>query len=185
MRAKNITRMGHLVSGLGRFRIKRADSDEFGPWQEFENGVTTEGMAYCMSAAFDSGPQELAWYVGLIDNAGVTLSCNDTAVISGNLWTEVIAYQGTTRPTWDTTGDPVFIDPAPNCTVTFDNVAFPATYVMTGSATVFGAFLCSEQNRADNAAETLYATAGFSSPQALNLNDTLEVDWTIQFSDLT
>jgi len=133
---------------------------------DFPNGVVNEGKNRLLDVMFDSGTQITSWYLGLIDNTGVTLAADDIyddINQAGNAWDEFTDYtdaanadSALTRPLW-TPGEPASQSITNGTPVVFD---------ITGTGTLHGLFLAggTGADTKGNHASTgvLWATAPFT-----------------------
>lgn len=139
-------------------------------WQEtIDNLITNEGLDYVLSGGLDGGTQITSWFVGLTDDAP-TVDATDTLASHAG-WVEVTDYTGN-RQTW--TGGTV-------SSQSVDNSASPASFSITGTATVGGAFLASVNSGTSG---TLYSVGAFSGgDQPVVSGNTLTVTATFTSSD--
>lgn len=138
----------------------------FGPdgtlkWSDtFENLVTTEGLNKYLDAALKTGLASPAWYVGL-KGTGSAAAGDTLASHAG--WTELTPYTGN-RPAFT---------PGTISAGSVDNSASKATYAITGTATVAGAFVCSA---ASGTSGTLLGAGDFGAgSKSVGNGDTLNI----------
>lgn len=145
----------------------------FGPngerkWQEsFDNLVTNAGVNYLLDAGLSGASPITSWYVGLKGSG--TPVAGDTLTSHGS-WSEVTPYSGN-RLAWTEAGV---------SSKSITNSASPASFSITSSVTVHGAFLCSV---ASGTSGTLFSAGDFSSSKAVDNGDTLNVTYTISGDD--
>ncbi len=165
-----------LLSGLlrigGRFHIQCFRADGSLRWSEaMPNGFTNVGLNHILDVAIKSGSQIATWYIGLIDNDGVsggpTLAAADT-LSSHAGWLEASPYAGD-RPAW--TPGAVASQSVTNGTSV--DISVNAT------KTLYGAFLASA---ASGTAGTLLCTAAFASTREVQDGDTLKLTYTLNAS---
>lgn len=167
-----VTRPGAAVAG--RFKnvydvVCRA-ADGTVKWiEKIENLVTTVGATDALSKYFKGAAYTAAFYVGLYGGTG-TLATGDTMASHAG-WTEVTAYSGS-RPSL-TLGTPA--------AGSVDNSASKAVFTMTGSATVLGAFTCTDGTNGGTSG-TLYGEGAFSSSRSVVATDTITVTVTLTLS---
>jgi len=133
-------------------------------WQEdVHNLVTNEGLDDVLNEYFKGSAYTADWYVGL-KGAGAA-AAGDTLASTGN-WTEVTGYTGNRQALTlgSVSGQSV------------SNSGSKASFPITGSATVAGAFVASV---ATGTAGTLYGVADFSTSRSVENGDTLEVTATL------
>jgi hypothetical protein len=113
------------------------------------------------------------WYLGLYGASSTNNPAAGDTASSHAGWTEVTSYSQATRPQCvfgtATTADPSVIS----------NSASPATYSVTGTMTVGGAFLISNNTKSGTTG-ILFSAADFQSPGDRNVvnGDTLTVTYT-------
>ena len=130
-----------------------------------KNDVVNEGLDKLLDVMFHGTIQITTWYLGLIDNSGFTGLSNSDTLASHTGWTEFTTYTGT-RQEW--TEDAASGQEITNTTV--------VTFDITGTATVYGAFLCSV---ASGTSGTLWATAPFSSTISVINGDQIKITYTV------
>jgi hypothetical protein len=146
------------VKAGGVYILKCLDKAGNLKWEvKSDNLVVNVGLKYMNDAALGGGSQVTTWYLGLYGaGASNTPAAGDT-MSSHAGWTEVTAYSEANRPTATfaaaTTADPSVIT----------NSASPATFSMTSTTTVGGAFLTSNNTKGGTTG-TLFSAADFQSP---------------------
>ena len=145
----------------------------FGPdgvlkWRdEYDNLVVTTGRNALLDNSFNAAAGSVAWYVGLIDGANPTLVAGDTMSSHGG-WTEATGYSEGTRPAWTKNGAA--------SAGAMSNSSSKASFSISGSATIGGAFLSSNSTKSGTSG-TLYGEGqinGATGRAVLN-GDTLSV----------
>lgn len=144
------------VGAAGVFTLTCFDKDGNLKWEEKgSNLVVNTGLQYMVATSLDAGAQTTSWYLGLIQGPGATVSGTDTMAALG--FTEITAYSQVTRPQCvfgtATTANPSVIN----------NTASTAQFDMTGTATVGGSFLTSNDTKGGTIG-TLFSGKAFSSP---------------------
>lgn len=117
---------------------------------DYTNLIPTAGLNKLLDATFVSGLSSPLWYVGL-SGATTTPALADT-MSSHAGWTEVTAYSAAARQQWiagSVSGGSV------------DNSASKASFTITGSDTVGGAFLVDSSTKGGTTG-TLYGIGAFS-----------------------
>lgn len=128
----------------------------------FKNLVVNQGLNDNLNTYFNAGAQITAWYMGIFQGNYTPVATDTAASIAGNS-TECSSYSSSTRPQWT--------QAAPSAQ-SITNAANRATYTFTGSATVYGAFLISN-NVIGGTSGILFAAAQFGASKAVVLNDQL------------
>jgi len=161
----------------GVFKITARDKDGNFKWEAESHNLVVNGGLQDMNTKYFTGTSyTAAWYIGLYGaGASNTPNASDTMSSHGG-WTEVTDYSGANRPQCvfgtATTADPSVIS----------NSASPATYSITSSVTVGGAFLTSVAAKSPGNTGILFSAADFQSPgdRSVVNGDTLTVSY--QFS---
>ena len=119
-----------------------------------------------------------AWYIGLVDNAGFTAYAAGDTLASHAGWNENVGYSGGNRGT-ASFGSATAADPS-----VISNSASQASFSITGTATIRGAFLTNIQNNTVNSG-LLFSVADFEAPgsRAVVSGDTLNVRYDFSLSD--
>jgi hypothetical protein len=164
------------VKAGGVFHFKCFDKDGNLKWEDqVHNLVVNQGLKDMNDKYFSGSGYTATWYLGLINaSPAPSYSANDTAATHAG-WAETSDYSQATRPQVSfgaaTTADPSVIS----------NSGSPSTFSITGTVTVAGAFLISE-NTKGGASGVLFSAANFQSPGSRSVvnGDTLTV--TYQFS---
>lgn len=149
------------LSHLERFVPKRlawADS--------FHNAVVTEGLNQLLDATLKTGDAAPAWYVGLKDTGAVNAA--DTLASHAG-WSELTNY----------TGDRQAFTPGTIAAGSVDNSASKASFPITGTDDIYGAFLC---DVATGSSGILYGAGDFSAQRGVISGDTLNVTVTASVS---
>lgn len=144
-----------------RYEVECYGADGVLRWKDtFTNLVTTVGLNKYLDAALKTGLASPAWYVGL-KGAGTVNAADTLASHAG--WSEVNPYSGD-RPAFT---------PGAIAAGSVDNSASKASYSITGSATVAGAFLA---DAANGTAGTLLGAGDFAGgSKSVGSGDTLNV----------
>ena len=171
------TKNTEVAKATGRFLMECYDKDGILKWSaEESNLVVNVGLQYMAGTALTSTTQITTWYVGLYGaGASNTPAAGDT-MSSHAGWTEVTPYTGA-RPTATfaaaTNANPSVVT----------NSASPASFAITSTQTVGGAFLVSNST-AGGSTGTLFSAADFQSPgdRAVVSGDTLNVTYTFSLA---
>ena len=158
----------------GVFKITARDKDGNFKWEaESHNLVVNVGLQDMNTKYFTGTSYTAAWYLGLYGASSTNNPAAGDTASSHIGWTEVTAYSQSTRPQCvfgtATTADPSVIS----------NTASPATYSITSSVTVGGAFLISNNTKGGTTG-ILFSAADFQSPgdRSVVNGDTLTVTYT-------
>jgi hypothetical protein len=158
----------------GVFKVVCRDSEGQIKWEaESHNLVVNVGLQDMNTKYFTGTSYTATWYLGLYGAASTNNPAAGDTASSHIGWTEVTSYSQATRPQCvfgtATTADPSVIS----------NSASPATYSITGSMTVGGAFLISNNTKSGTTG-ILFSAADFQSPgdRSVVNGDTLTVTYT-------
>jgi len=159
--------------GGGVFHFKCYDKDGNLKWEDTaHNLVVNQGLKDMNDKYFSGSGYSATWYLGLVNNSpSPTYAAGDT-LASHATWSETTDYSGSRKAVTfgvATTADPSVIS----------NTASPASFSITGTVTVAGAFLSSAITGTSG---ILFSVSSFQSPgaRAVVSGDTLSV--TYQFS---
>jgi len=145
--------------------------DKFGnrKWSDVaKNLVVNEGLNHILNVQFHGTTQVGTWYVGL-KKAG-TPATADTLASHGS-WTEATGF---------TTGLRKEYTEATASGKSITNSASKASYAISATATIAGAFVCSVTSGTSG---ILFCAADFTSARAVESGDTLEVTYTLSAAD--
>jgi len=178
----------------GKFHIEQIRNGKVIRDFDITNGITTEGKNFLLNLAFHgaAGPAKIdTWYIGLIDNAGLTaLAATDTydnINQAGNGWDEWVDYtdanngaSALTRPQWVEAA-------ASAAAITTDTPQAIYDVVAAGDGdTVYGVFICGGTNAQSKADHTpgatpniLWSTAAFAATVDVETADQLKVTYTL------
>jgi hypothetical protein len=162
------------IKGGGVFAIECRDKDGNLKWSaESHNLVVNVGLKDMNDKYFSGVTYSATWYIGLYGaGSSNTPAAGDTAASHAG-WTEVTDYSQATRPHASfaaaTTADPSVIT----------NSASPAAFSITGTTTVGGAFLISNNTKGGTTG-VLFSASDFTSPvdRSVVNGDTLNVTYT-------
>ena len=123
-------------------------------WQdESGNLVVTVGRNALLDNTFNAAAGSVAWYVGLVDNAGYSSFAAADTMGSHAGWAESVAYSNATRPAWTKN--------AAASSGAMSNSSSKAVFTINGSATLKGAFLTSDSAKSGTDG-TLFGVGAFS-----------------------
>lgn len=148
------------------YEIECHDAEGNLKWRDvIENLVTTEGLNDVLNKYLKGSAYTAAWYVGLTSGTP-TADAGDTLASHGG-WTEITDY----------TGNRQTLTLGTVAAGSVDNSASKATFPMTGTATVGGAFVASA---ATGTSGTLYGVGAFTGGnKSVASADTLTVTVTL------
>lgn len=175
LRARNSVYSGVRIGGV--YYVTCRDYNGNIRWVDrAHNIVTNEGVDYVQRVALLGSGVETqlgTWYVGLVSSTP-TIAAADTMASHGG-WTEVYTqYSQANRPTW--TGADTGVG-------TVSNSASVAVFSITGSVTVGGCFLTSN-NTKNGTTGKLYSGVAFSGGNRAVVNtDSLEVTYNFSAAD--
>lgn len=165
-RAPSQLKAGTKIRGRWRVVCRGADGKE--KWvEEFENIVVNEGLDHLLDVTLSAGTPDTTWFIGLKGTG--TPAAGDT-LASHVTWSELTDYTGTRQ---------AFVDGGVSGQ-SIDNVGNEATFPITGSMDVYGAFLCGSTS---GTTELLYAAGDFATNRSVINGDTLEVTATFTTAD--
>ena len=163
-----------LVGG-GVFTVTCYDKDGNLKWEsKAKNLVVNQGLQDMNTKYFKGVTYSAAWYLGLVTGPGPsTFAAADT--LASKAWTEFTNYSGNRKSV--TFGTATTADPS-----VIDNNASQASFSITGTATVAGAFLASVDTGTSG---VLFSEADFESPgdRAVVSGDTLNVKYEFSLGD--
>jgi len=171
------------ATGGGVFVFEAYDKDGNLKWRdEAKNLTTNQGRQDMNTKYFLGSSYTAAWYIGLVNNSPTpSYSVTDTMASHAG-WTETTAYSGSNRATATfgtaTTANPSVIA---NTTGTGGTVA---SFSITGTVTIDGAFLTATQSNSSNTG-VLFSVAAFEAPgdRSVVNGDTLNVTYQFSLTD--
>lgn len=170
-------KIGDAFIKRGSFHIKVFDKhgkfkDEF----DVDNLITDEGAKNDFDVYFRSGTQITAWYIGLIDNAGIAGGPAVTDVMNSHAgWGENQAYDEATRVAWS----PTAASGTGTGTRQVTNTS-PAVFTINVDATViYGIFITSGSVKGGTTGK-LWSAAAFTSTRTFDDDDVLNVTYTLK-----
>lgn len=174
---------GEGAAGGGTFIFEAYDKDGNLKWRDEAKNLTTNVGRQDMNTKYFTGTTyTAAWYIGLVNNSP-TPSYNVTDTMASHAgWVETTDYSGTDRITADfgtaTSADPSVIA---NTTGTGGTVA---SFSITGTVTIDGAFLTATQDNSTNTG-ILFSVAAFETPgdRSVVNGDTLNVTYQFSLAD--
>jgi hypothetical protein len=174
---------GEGAAGGGTFVFEAYDKDGNLKWRDEAKNLTTNVGRQSMNTEFFTGSNyTAAWYIGLVNNTPTpTYDVTDTMASHAG-WVETIAYSGSDRATADfgtaTSANPSVIA---NTVASGGTVA---TFLITGTVTIDGAFLTSTEDNQTNTG-ILFSVAAFEAPgdRSVVNGDTLNVTYQFSLAD--
>jgi hypothetical protein len=134
------------------------------------NGIVDEGKDLILDVMFNDGVAiaQASWYIGLLDLSGFTALADDDTMASHSGWNEFTSYSEANRVAWG---------PGSASSESVTNSS-PATFNVSGSGTVKGVFVTSNNTKSGTSG-TLWATALFASDVPVSNGDQLKVTYTV------
>ena len=174
---------GEGAAGGGTFIFEARDKDGNVKWTaEAKNLTTNQGRQDMNTKYFTGTTYTAAWFIGLVNNSPTpSYSVSDTMASHAG-WVETTDYSGSNRATANfgtaTTADPSVIA---NTVASGGTVA---SFSITGTVTIDGAFLTATQDNSTNTG-VLFSVAAFESPgdRSVVNGDTLNVTYQFSLAD--
>jgi hypothetical protein len=137
---------------------------------DFPNGIVDEGKDLILDVMFNDGVAiaQASWYIGLVDLSGFTALADADTMASHSGWNEFTSYSEANRVAWGSG--------AASSQSTTN--ASPATFNVSGSGTVKGVFVTSNNTKGGTSG-TLWASALFASDVPVSNGDQLKVTYTV------
>jgi hypothetical protein len=174
---------GEGAAGGGTFTFEARDKDGNIKWTaEAKNLTTNQGRQDMNAKYFLGSSYTAAWFIGLVNNTPTPSYAVADTMASHAGWVETTDYSGTDRATATfgtaTTADPSVIS---NSVASGGTVA---TFGITGTVTIDGAFLTATQDNSTNTG-VLFSVAAFESPgdRSVVNGDTLNVTYQFSLAD--
>jgi hypothetical protein len=174
---------GEGAAGGGTFIFEARDKDGNVKWTaEAKNLTTNQGRQDMNAKYFLGSSYTAAWFIGLVNNTPTPSYAVADTMASHAGWVETTDYSGTDRATATfgtaTTADPSVIS---NSVASGGTVA---TFGITGTVTIDGAFLSATQDNSTNTG-VLFSVAAFESPgdRSVVNGDTLNVTYQFSLAD--
>jgi hypothetical protein len=174
---------GEGAAGGGTFIFEARDKDGNLKWRDEAKNLTTNQGRQDMNAKYFLGSSyTAAWFIGLVNNTPAPSYAVADTMASHAGWVETTDYSGTDRATATfgtaTTADPSVIS---NSVASGGTVA---TFGITGTVTIDGAFLTATQDNSTNTG-VLFSVAAFESPgdRSVVNGDTLNVTYQFSLAD--
>lgn len=165
--------------GGGVFYFKCHDKDGNLKWADTaKNLVTNQGLQDMNTEYFKGAAYTAAWFLGLINASPTPSYAAGDTMASHAGWIETTAYSGTNRAT-ATFGTATTADPS-----VINNSGSQASFAITGTVTVAGAFLTTTQDNSTNTG-VLFSEASFEAPgdRSVVNGDTLLVTYEFSLAD--
>jgi hypothetical protein len=149
------------------YRVECVGADGTLKWlEEIENTVVDAGLDDLLDKYFKGSSYTAGFFVGLKNTGSVAAS--DTMASHGD-WIENTTYSNGTRPS-------LTLGAVAGQSV--DNAAAKASFDISGTTTIFGAFVTTNATKGGTTG-TLYGAADFASSRAVLSGDTLNVTVTL------
>ena len=172
------THSGEKAAATGVYKIQCHDAQGNLKWEaESKNLVVNVGLQDMNAKYFTGSAYTATWYLGLYGAGASNLPAASDTMSSHAGWTEIAPYSNVTRPVC-TFATPTTANPS-----VATNSAAPASFTITSTATVGGAFL-TNNNTVSGTTGTLYSAADFSAPgdRAVTNGDVLNVVYTLSLA---
>ena len=117
----------------GSFHAELIRADKVVDEWDFDNIVVNEGLNSALNVIFSGASQITAWYIGLFSGNYTPIPADTGATIAANS-TEFSGYVSGVRQAFSTVSSTAQL---------ITNTASKASFVFTGGATLYGAFLAS------------------------------------------
>lgn len=154
---------------MGQFMAECYDKDGNLKWVERgRNLVVNEGLDHVLNVVFHGSSQVSPWYIG-VKTASGGITATDVLSAHGG-WTEFTSYTGTRKE---------YVESA-SSGQSIDNSGSPASFSITGSGTVAGAFVCSVTS---GNAGVLFCCSDFTVTRTVDSGDTVNVTYTLTSAD--
>jgi len=156
----------------GVFEVECYDAEGRLKWKDSAHNMwVQEGRDYILNVIFKNGTRDDPLYVGLFEQD--TPADNWTAANNGTTWHENTSYSESYRQE--------FVDGDINGSTTrqLDNDANKATFSITASATLKGAFLSNESSKGATTGTLLCAAAFQEGDRNVANGDTVSVKYTV------
>lgn len=142
-------------------------------WEEkTHNIITNEGLDHILDVLLHGDTQTDPWYCLLFDTNTTPLATHTYAVPG---FTESEDYDEATRPEYEE---------AASSSQSITNSANRATFTMSGTTTIYGAALVSDNTKGDVAGGGILLCSGlFTNEKIVNDDDILELSYTLTASD--
>jgi hypothetical protein len=174
---------GEGAAGGGTFIFEARDKDGNIKWTaEAKNLTTNQGRQDMNAKYFLGSSYTAAWFIGLVNNSPTPSYAVADTMASHAGWVETTDYSGTDRAT-ATFGTATTADPS----VIANTVASGGTvasFSITGTVTIDGAFLSATQDNSTNTG-VLFSVAAFEAPgdRSVVNGDTLNVTYQFSLAD--
>ncbi len=159
----------------GKYIVECYDKDGKLKWIDLtRNIVTNEGLDRILNTVIKGTTQITTWYAGLA-NSNTTATATMTYDVP--IFTESTGYDGATRPTYTV---------IPSIAQSLTNAAAKATFVISTTATMYGAALFSQSTKGDHPAgadNVLLSYAAFATARAVVDDDTINLTYTLSGAD--
>lgn len=160
----------HLLGMKGRFNVEHRRNGLLLARYDFPNDITNEGKNLIFDVMFHDTTQIAAssWYIGLMSNSGYSAIAATDVMSSHAGWTEFTTYTQANRVAWG---------PGASASQSITN-ATPATFDMSGSGTLKGIFVTSNNTKSGTTGK-LWSAALYSADIPVVSSDQIKVTYTI------
>lgn len=158
----------------GVYSVECVGADGQVKWTDtFHNLVMNEGVQDMNTQYFKGAVYTAAFYLGLVTGPGSGTTFTATDTLASHAWTENVAYSGSRKAA-------VFGSATNASPSVISNSASPASFTMTGTATIAGAFLCTV---ASGTSGVLFSAGDFTGgDKFVDGGDTLNVTYTFSLT---
>ena len=157
------------IKFCGVFSIKCIGSTGEIKWEwNNHNLVVNQGLQHILDTVFLAGSQKTSWYLGLMSSSPTVAAANTLASHTG--WTEFSSYSGSRK-----------LYSATRSNQTISNNSTKATFIVTNSGTVGGAFLCSTST--NSAGILMCGVVSTEGNQSVIVGDTIEARYDFTDAD--
>lgn len=167
------------VGAQGIFTVECRDAEGNLKWtDQFPNTVVNGGIEDMNTKYFTGSGYTAAWYLGLINGPSGSVTILRTNTMGSHSgWTENTSYSQSTRPAC-AFGSATNANPS-----VISNSSSAALFSMSGTATISGAFLTSDNTKGGTSG-TLFSAALFQSPgdRSVVSGDSLTVTYTFSLT---
>ena len=160
--------MKHKFTVKGLWRVQQIRDGKVIYDKQHPNGVTNIGKDTILDVMFGAASQLTPWYLGFIDEAGYSALAAGDTMGSHAGWTEFTDYAEADRPEW--------VEGAASGQEVTNGT--PASFNITGSGTLKGGFLTSNNTKAGTTG-ILWGTALFSGDLPVSNGDIIKITYTV------
>jgi hypothetical protein len=159
-----------LFSMFGKFNVEHWRGGKLLNVYDVLNAITNEGKNKIFNVMFRDATQIAAasWYIGLVSTSGFSAFAAADTMASHTGWTEFTSYSQSNRVAWG----------AVDSTAQSITNTTPATFSITGSGTLQGMFLVSNNTKGGTTG-VLWNGSSFSATVPVVNGDEIKVTYTV------